>query len=277
MRALGTSVGVRYPFVLCYHGVSALAARSDPAGLLLSLDLFVRHLDLIEHEGYAVLGVGDLWRRIQAGTHVRALGSITFDDAIARTAQTAIPALLGRGMGCTMFVPTGLIGKHHPDIPGERILTAEEIRELADEGVEIGAHSVDHVWLPNLSEVAMLDQLRRSRAMLEDLLGRPVRTMAYPYGGYDERVLRAAELAGYEAACGCSGPGPWNAMSIPREPVYASATQLRMRLKIAGLYGPVHALKGDGGPLGRRRRRGGRDAGAASAPAGATQLTAPWS
>jgi hypothetical protein len=36
--------------------------------------------------------------------------------------------------------------------------------------------------------------------------------------------------------------------------VHPSTTPLRIRLKIAGLYGPVHALVGDHGPIGRRRR-----------------------
>jgi peptidoglycan/xylan/chitin deacetylase (PgdA/CDA1 family) len=262
-RAAGAGLGLRYPFVLCYHGVSALVGRGDPAGLMLSLDLFMRHLQLIELEGYAVLGVGDLWRRMRAGDGARALGAITFDDAIASTARHAIPAMLARGMRPTVFVPTGLIGRHHPDLPGERILSASEIRELAEQGVEIGAHSVDHVWLPGLREPEILDQLTRSRALLEDLIGRSVRSMAYPYGGYDDRVAAAAAAAGYEVACGCSGPGPWRALSIPREPVYPSATPLRMRLKIAGLYGPVHVLVGDRGPLGRRRRHAPGDAAAA--------------
>ena len=57
--------------------------------------------------------------------------------------------------------------------------------------------------------------------------------------------MRAAEEAGYEVACACSGPGPWQPLSLPREPVYATTTSLRLRLKMAGLYGPAHALVGD--------------------------------
>jgi peptidoglycan/xylan/chitin deacetylase (PgdA/CDA1 family) len=119
--------------------------------------------------------------------------------------------------------------------------------------VEIGTHSIDHVPLSAMPYAEALDQMRRSREALEDLLGKPVRTMAYPFGAIDEQTMRAAEEAGYEAACACSGPGPWRALSIPREPVYATATPLRLRLKMAGLYGPAHALVGGNGPLHRRR------------------------
>ncbi len=68
-------------------------------------------------------------------------------------------------------------------------------------------------------------------------------SMAYPYGYASEQTIRAAHEAGYELACICSGPGPWRALSIPREPIYSSATSLRVRLKMAGLYGPVHAIR----------------------------------
>jgi peptidoglycan/xylan/chitin deacetylase (PgdA/CDA1 family) len=143
-----------------------------------------------------------------------------------------------------MFVPTGWIGGNHPDVDGERILDASEIRRLAEDGVEIGAHTVDHVRLPELGFDEALDQLKRSRVTLEDLVGKPVRTMAYPYGALNAETERAAALAGYEVACGCAGPAPWRALSLPREPVFASASTLRLRLKMAGLYGPVHRLGG---------------------------------
>ncbi|HEX7610644.1 MAG TPA: polysaccharide deacetylase family protein, partial [Solirubrobacteraceae bacterium] len=150
---------------------------------------------------------------------------------------------------------TGLMGKPHPDLAGELIAGPEEIRELAQAGVEIGAHSVDHVALTQLDRAAALDQMRRSRATLEDLLGAPVTTMAYPFGALDEPTMQLAAEAGYDVACACSGAGPWRPMSLPREPVHASASPLRLRLKMAGLYGPVYAVVGEHGPL-RGRRRG---------------------
>jgi peptidoglycan/xylan/chitin deacetylase (PgdA/CDA1 family) len=116
-----------------------------------------------------------------------------------------------------------------------------ELLELAQRDLEIGAHSVDHADLRTLEDAAALDQLRRSRETLEDLLGRPVTTMAYPFGSFDARTMAAAGEAGYRTACGCSGPGPWTALALPREPVYPSTTPFRLRLKVAGLYGPGHA------------------------------------
>jgi polysaccharide biosynthesis protein PslH len=251
-HATGTALGRRYPFVLCYHGVGAVAESSDPHGIFLSRDLFARHLDVVEERGYEMLAVGELWRLMASGSGAAGKGAITFDDGLRKTAHEAVPMLLDRGMSCSMFLPTGLIGRAHPDLERESIVSASEVRELAARGVEIGAHSVDHVALTGLSYADALDQMRRSRATLEDLLGKPVTTMAYPFGALNQETMRAAAEAGYETACACSGAGPWRAMSIPREPVYATAASFRLRLKMAGLYGPAYALVGDHGPLHRR-------------------------
>lgn len=241
--------------MLCYHGVGTVARGDDPADLFISRGLFGQHLDVIEREGYRAVTVSDLWHAMADGSSANGLGSISFDDALVKTAREAIPEMLERGMACTIFVPTGLMGRAHPDLHGELILSAAELKELAGEGVEIGAHTVDHLWLPGMPYVDALDQMRRSRATLEHLLGKPVTSMAYPYGAHDAETVRAAEEAGFEIACGCSGPAPWSPLSLPRSPIFSSATTLRLRLKMAGLYGPVHRLVSETGPVGRWRAK----------------------
>jgi peptidoglycan/xylan/chitin deacetylase (PgdA/CDA1 family) len=251
-HAAGTGLGRRYPFVLCYHGVGSVANGADPSGIFVSRDLFQSHLEVIAERDYELVSVGELWARMKHDANadpVTGVGSISFDDGLVKTVRDALPLLLERGMRCSMFIPTGLMGRPHPDINGELIVSAEEVRELADAGIEIGAHSVDHVPLSRLSYNDALDQMRRSRATLEDLLGKPVTAMAYPFGALNARTTRAAQEAGYEVACACSGPGAWLPLSLPREPIYATATPLRLRLKMAGLYGPAHALVGDRSPL----------------------------
>jgi len=240
--AAGTLLGRRYPFVLCYHGVGPVPAGGDPWRLFVSRELFDHQLDVIEGQGYRLLTVAKLWQLMRDGSDTACRAAITFDDALVSTAREGIPALLDRGLPCSMLVSTGLMGKAHPEVNGAMIMTPAEVLDLARAGVEIGAHSVDHVRLDDLAYAEALDQLRRSKAALEDLLGKPVASMAYPYGRASEQTVRATREAGYELACACAGPGPWQSLRIPREPIYSSITPLRLRLKMAGLYGPAHAL-----------------------------------
>lgn len=83
-------------------------------------------------------------------------------------------------------------------------MTWEEIRDLAaDPLVTIGSHTVNHVMLGKASEEAARAELELGRTKLEARLGRPVRHLAYPYGGRDvarTREFRMAADLGYATA-----------------------------------------------------------------------------
>ena len=89
-----------------------------------------------------------------------------------------------------------------PPFPGERALDPEEIASLSASGlVEIGAHSVSH---PRLTELSADDQeweIRESQSYLADLIGRPVTSFSYPHGRHDAATRRILEDAGFERAC----------------------------------------------------------------------------
>jgi peptidoglycan/xylan/chitin deacetylase (PgdA/CDA1 family) len=243
-RAAKMALRRRSPFVLCYHGVSAGPLHSDPLGLCVTRAQFQAQLDLIESQGYRLVAVSELWRLMRSGADVSQVASITFDDGFASAMREAMPILSQRAASCSMFISTGLLGGPHPHMPEQPIMSASEVLELKAMGMEVGGHTVDHPRLPGMPYREVLDQLRRSRAFLEDLLGQPVKTMAYPFGAFDTQAIRAAGEAGYEIACGCTGPAPWEPLSLPREPIFPSITPIRLRLKMAGLFGPVHASKG---------------------------------
>ena len=235
---VAAAVGQRPPFILCYHGVGD-PDGDDRGGLFVSRAQFAEHLDVISARGYKVVTVSELWLRFVLG-EANGYGAISFDDALVKTGEEAIPELVSRQMPSTMYVATGLLGKSHPDLCAERIMTRAQVSELDSAGVEIGAHSVDHSHLAELSYDDALAQLTRSRDELEQLVGKPVTTMAYPFGEHSSDTIRAVVAARYQTACACAGPGPWNPFSLPREPIFPSITKLRLQLKMAGLYGPVH-------------------------------------
>ena len=85
-----------------------------------------------------------------------------------------------------------------------RMMTHEQIKVLANSGVEIGAHTHDHPILKTLSTQDQQQQLRQSKVELEELLSKPVKHFAYPNGKLDDdysvtTVDLVAEL-GFESA-----------------------------------------------------------------------------
>lgn len=83
-------------------------------------------------------------------------------------------------------------------------LTRAQLLELASHPLHtIGAHGMRHLYLPAQAEKACRGDLVRGRRTLEDLLGRAVRWLAYPFGAYDQGTGDAARAAGFDGALTC--------------------------------------------------------------------------
>lgn len=86
------------------------------------------------------------------------------------------------------------------DDGGDRLMTSEQLRQLADDGHEVASHTQSHPILTQLAPDRLAQELVGSRSELEALLGRPVVSLAYPNGDHDEAVVFAARQAGYHYA-----------------------------------------------------------------------------
>lgn len=231
------------PFMLTYHGVSDVRRGDDPHGLMTSSERFARHVEWLSAAGYELGRVDHVWTELQRAPGRQGLGAISFDDGLAKTLFGTLPTLERHGAHATAFITTGYLGRRHPDLGGdERIVTASQVVELAHAGMEIGAHSVSHPDLTTLPYLAVLDEMRRSKATLEDLIAAPVTSFAYPHGRFSPSVAAAAREAGFGCACASSGGAHWRAYALPREGMLPSTGVARLALKVWGLDGPVLAV-----------------------------------
>jgi peptidoglycan/xylan/chitin deacetylase (PgdA/CDA1 family) len=85
-----------------------------------------------------------------------------------------------------------------------RMMSPEQIRELASRGVEIGAHTMDHPILKSLPIEEQINQIRRSKEILEQWIERPIKGFAYPNGkpdqDYDQQAVEAVQELGFDYA-----------------------------------------------------------------------------
>ena len=230
------------PLVLCYHALSA----DWPAALSTTPERFRRQLELLVERGYRGVTFTDAVAGDARGERVVA---VTFDDAFRSVLELGRPILDELGIPATVFVPTDFIDRDGPlrwpgidqwlDGPYEHELahlTWDELRELADAGWEIGAHTGSHPRLTQLDDDALASELTRSKQACERRLGRPCTSMAYPYGDVDARVVAATRAAGYRTAaalpCRLDGEDP---LEWPRVGIYRSDDERRFRLKVSPL------------------------------------------
>lgn len=83
-----------------------------------------------------------------------------------------------------------------------RPLTLGEVAAVDEGGlIELGAHTVNHPALANISRAVQQEEIQQSKAHLEDILRHPVHSFAYPYGSFSEQTPSLVQEAGFTRAC----------------------------------------------------------------------------
>ena len=210
----GPRAGLR---VLMYHALGS-PVLGDARGIFSATPaLFEAHMAALAqavHDGNArvteVAALPPSDRRLQV--------AITFDDGYADNLRVAIPVLEHHGFPCAVFAVSEFVRQG-----AAPFLSPPQLRELAARpGVTIGAHGATHVALTQCDDRTLEHELNSSRQTLEDILGRPVTTMAYPYGAVDRRVRAAAERAGYTLGC----TSHFDLNRVPSDPLLLARTSI---------------------------------------------------
>ncbi|MEM7262014.1 MAG: polysaccharide deacetylase family protein [Planctomycetota bacterium] len=146
--------------------------------------------------------------------------SVTFDDGYCDLLDHAVPLLLQYQIPATFYVVSESRRDHWnqwEDQDSHALFEPNHWRELSNLGFQIGSHTLDHPRLTECSDAELGRQLVESKAQIEDAIGCPVTSLAYPWGAHDDRVVDGARRAGYENAC-----------TVERRAVVAADDPLRM-------------------------------------------------
>jgi peptidoglycan/xylan/chitin deacetylase (PgdA/CDA1 family) len=176
---------------------------------------FVGYLNYLREDGWQVLEMAAFLRGLaEPDSLPERAALITFDDGYRSILDYGLPELRLFDYPAVMFVPTAFIGGHNDfdadNEPREAICSWEELRELERCGVSVQSHGVSHRAFSGLNPAEQEQELLRSKAALEDWLGKAIEVFSYPYGdcGPEPGAARGAlERAGYRAGC-LYGGGP---------------------------------------------------------------------
>lgn len=245
--------------ILCYHSVEP--AWEHP--LAVRPEEFEQHCSWLAKNRH-VLPLDDALRRVDSsGRLPRGLAALTLDDGFAALYEHALPILTRYRLPATVFLvaetltPAGRPVDWVDGAPSSplRTLDLDQVREMQEAGVDFQSHSWAHRDLTTLDPDGCVEDLRASRQLLEDLLGRPVPLLAYPRGRHDERVREAASRAGYSHAValpeGPEQPGPY---AVPRVGIHRGNGLAVLRVKCARDYLRVRSSARQA--MRRIRRRG---------------------
>lgn len=230
--------------IVLYHRVNDVSVDS----LTASRRRFAEHL-LLMRRLYDVRPTSWLIEQLRNGGRIDPTTvAIHFDDTYADVAEVAAPLLEAAGLPAASFVSTGFIDTARPfahdaiESPHTfRNMTTEQVRALPSRGIEVYAHTVNHVDMGRVTRADAAIELGEARAVLERITGGPVRAFSFPFGrpeNFREDVARWTREAGYDAVFSASGgfiSPKTTAWNIPRIGGYEANLSLYLLFEIEGL------------------------------------------
>ena len=146
-------------------------------------------------ENYNLVSLGDLFDRKNLNEH-RTNVAITFDDGFKEHKTLVVPLFKKLGIPATFFICSGALGisgDAAQDFSKERLrrsrlfefMDAADVKDLSRESLfEIGGHTTHHTDLGTELSAADIDrEIVADKKALENIVGKPLRFFAYPFGG----------------------------------------------------------------------------------------------
>ncbi len=215
--------------ILTYHSLTDEASE-----IAVAPSRFSAQVHQLARAGYKFETVSSITEPSDAIRRV----ALCFDDGFESVARMGLPVLEAAGGVATVFPIVGALGRrarwtdHHRPLISEPMLDAQGLTDLSISGWEIASHGWSHRCLLTISPATARDELRRSRAELEDRLGIPIRGFAYPQGCWSRTVVNLVRDSGYQWACSTLAISPvvrWCRWLLPRVTVGRSTSPIRFR------------------------------------------------
>ena len=176
--------------MLYYHSITEPANNE----VTLAPKNLKAQLKYIKDQGYITLTMNELRNYLLNNSPIPEKSIvITFDDGYMDNYINAFPILKELHMDATIFCITS-------DLDGSYYLSKEAIKEMSDYGIDIESHTVNHPKLDKLTYEEQLAELKDSKKTLESITGKPINSIAYPFGDFNDDSIKAVKNAGYTLA-----------------------------------------------------------------------------
>jgi len=177
--------------IINYHKIES---KADIGITTRHPDDFKKDLQEIVRQGYQTINFNDLL--INNGIPKKPI-IISFDDAYLSFYEMAFEILKDMGMKAVVFVPVNFIGEmNNWDVQffnkKYMHMSRAQLKEISENNIEIGSHTLNHKYLNNLPDSLLEEELFSSKQKLESIVNKPVYSISYPFGKYDNRVMDAA-------------------------------------------------------------------------------------
>ncbi len=214
--------------VLAYHSIS----NEYNDLLTISPKRLEKHIIFLIKKQFEIIDIQNI-EKIKKKSFV-----ITFDDGFEDFYINGFKLLKKYNISPIIFICPNLIGNF---FEGKKILNINQIKELSNNGVIIGSHSLTHKRLTEIeNKKEMYEELYNSKKKLEDLLTQNIDYFCPPYNCINHQIEQLILELGYKKIF----ISPLNNYKyynqnpnyIVRTPIYRNDNNLLFRLKLTDFY-----------------------------------------
>lgn len=188
--------------ILVYHYIRVNPDPRDTLGFQLSVTPtnFQAQMDWLRQAGGHPVTMDQVMAAIQGGPPLPSHPVVlTFDDGHDDFATKAMPVLVANHFVATSYVVPGFLSTN-------QYMTPQQVQQVSAAGMVVGAHTMHHVDLTKVNASVADAEISQSKAILEQLIGKPVVDFAYPFGAMNSSVAAMVEKDGFrDAAATTSG------------------------------------------------------------------------
>lgn len=195
--------------ILIYHHIASAeeltrgCTTTETPSLTLTPEQLEKQFRMLLRRSFRFVGLPELvatiarwgwepWRRV----------AVTFDDGYVDNFVHALPVLRRFNVPATFFVTTNHI---YQGIADPRLMNVDQLKEVLNCGMTVGAHSRTHPNLLEIPEPQAREEIFGSKSDLERALGTRIDLFAYPYGVHHRAQVNLVREAGYTAAVSAGG------------------------------------------------------------------------
>jgi peptidoglycan/xylan/chitin deacetylase (PgdA/CDA1 family) len=237
--------------ILMYHSISEnLFGKAHPYYQInTSPKIFAQQMNWLHANGYRTMNLTESYSALCTAADVSKTVVITFDDGYRDFYTDAFAVMQKCGFTATIFIATDRIQDRSLRFDGADYLTWSEVRELHNAGITFGSHTVSHPILRSLQPAQIDHELGHSKQIIEQQLGAPVLSFAYPYAFPEEdkpftRFLTdLLEKHGYSNGVSTIiglARARHHRFFLPRLPINSWDDPAFLRAKLAGAYDWLH-------------------------------------
>jgi len=188
--------------VLCYHQIRDWRPTDSKTSkdYIIPPAAFKAHLKLLADSGYHTILPDQLYNYLTKGTPLPSKPiMLTFDDTDVDQWDVARPEMKKYGFKGVFFIMTVSIGKKH-------YMSAQQIKQLSDEGNVIESHTWNHTMVskykhnPDPKKDDWVIQIDKPTKKLEEITGKKMDYFAYPYGIWNKTSLPELRKHGFKMA-----------------------------------------------------------------------------